>query len=51
MLEKTGVQNVAVFENERKQCESSDHWMSAKTLRSAKMLFLKKSNKGWCKKD
>ena len=50
MLEKTGFQNLAVLENQRKQHESSDQWMLTKTLCSTKMLFLKKSNKGCCKK-
>ena len=43
--EKPHAQNITVIENQVKQCKLSDHW------KSIKMLFLKKNNSGWCKKD
>ena len=45
MLEKTSAEYIAGVENESKRRELSDHW------KSINMLFLKKSNKRWRKKD
>ena len=45
MLDKAGAQNKATSENQGKQRELSDH------SKSIKMLFLKKINKRWSKKD
>ena len=43
-LEKPGFQNT-VCENQSKQLELSDHWTSIK------LLFFKKNNRGWHKKE
>ena len=45
MLEKPGAQNIAVCEKQGKQSELSGHW------KSIKMLFLKKNNRRWHKKE
>ena len=45
MLEKPGAQNIAVCEKQGKQRELSGHW------KSIKMLFLKKNNRRWHKKE